>query len=605
MTSHRSSTLFRLMALGAGYWRDGNGTRPSLLMAGMITLGILQVVLAVRLNLWSADLFDSLEQRSTEGFLLQVAIFAGLVAGVMVVNLLHIRVKRSLQIGWREWLTEHILDLWMADARHYRISLLAGDHDNPDGRIADDIRVVTESAIELIHSALYCLMLFASFCTILWTLSGVVHLEISGTSIPLYGHMVWLALLYAAAGSILAFVVGGKLVNVANQRQTAEADFRFGLADAREHAEAIALARWEDRERPRLRALLQPIRKLWDAQTTGLGHLMLFSSAYGVLATMFPILVSSPRYLAGAISLGVLMQIGQAFQQMTAALSWPIDNFPRLAEWHASADRILGLHDALTARAAGDGVEAAAIALSHSAGPALAIRDLSIAHPAGGTVISGVSADIQPGERVLITGDADAGQLLLKAICGIWIWGSGRIELPAQGRMALLSGKPYFPAGTLRDILAHAAAERAVDDAACATVLDKTGLGHLKDRLLAAEAWMQVLSPEEQQRLAFANLLLMQPEWVLLSFAAEALAEPDREALFATAFAALPQTTFVVLCNHPVDEARYTRKLVLQKSAANEFSLREQQLRAARAARPAPDMSGLRRLLHYIKEGMS
>lgn len=605
MINWRSATLFRFVAVAQGYWRGERAVYASLLLAGMIILGVLQVVLAVRLNLWSADLFDSLENRSTESFLVQVGIFSVLVAGVMLVNMMHIGAKRRLQIGWREWLTQYMLDLWMADARHYQLSLLAGDHDNPDGRISDDIRVVTESAIELIHSALYCLMLFASFCAILWSLSGVVFVEVLDVNLPVHGHMVWLALLYAAAGSVLAFMVGGKLVEVANQRQTAEADFRFALADAREQGEAIALAHWEDRTRLRLRGLLRPIRMFWDSQTVGLRHLMLFSSAYGILATMFPILISSPRYLSGAISLGILMQIGQAFQQMTAALSWPIDNFPRLAEWHASADRVLGLYDALTAHPDKAASNTPEISISRNAGPALSIHDLSIANPGNGALISGVTAEILPGERVIITGDADIGQMLFKAICGIWIWGSGRIELPENAHMTLLSGKPYFPAGTLRSILTHAGGEAETSDAACIDALEKAGLGHLKERLAATEAWMHILSPEEQQRLAFACLFLNRPQWVFLWFAAEALAERDREALFGEIFAALPQTTFVVMCNHPVDEARYTRKLVLQKASASQVSLREQRLSPAHPGESDKGISGIQRLLRYIREGMA
>lgn len=605
MNTWRQTTLRKLISISAGYWKGEHALRACLLLSGMLLLGLLQVLLAIRLNLWSADLFDALERRSTDGFLLQVGIFAALVAGVMLVNMLHIGTKRRLQIGWREWLTRHILDQWMANARHYQISLLAGDHDNPDGRIADDIRIVTESAIELIHSAFYCLMLFVSFFAILWSLSGVIEIEVAGASLPVHGHMVWLALIYAAAGSLFAFLVGGKLVEVANLRQTAEADFRFALADAREHAEAIALARRESREHLRLLHFLQPIRKVWNSQTVGLRHLMLFSSAYGVLATMFPILISSPRYLAGAISLGILMQIGQAFQQMTAALSWPIDNFPRLAEWHASADRVIGLHEAIVARLGESISDRHEISVSTHEAASLSIRDLAIANPGNGTLVTGITSEIQPGERIIVTGDAEAGMMLFKAICGIWIWGSGAIALPKNAEIVLLSGKPYLPPETLRDILIFSGDGRQVDDASCVAALEQVGLGHLKDRLDAIEPWMQVLSPKEQQRLIFAHLLVRRPQWAFLALAAEALDETERVGLFKDIFASLPETTFAVLSSHPMDDALYTRKLTLDRSETSEVSVREQNLDSTRAAAAISHASGIQRLLQFIKEGMS
>jgi putative ATP-binding cassette transporter len=601
----RQTTLRKLISVSSGYWKGEHALRACLLLSGMILLGFLQVLLAIRLNLWSADLFDALERRSTDGFLLQVGIFAALVAGVMLVNMLHIGAKRRLQIGWREWLTRHILDQWMANARHYQISLLPGDHDNPDGRIADDIRIVTESAIELIHSAFYCLMLFVSFFAILWSLSGVIEIEVAGASLPVHGHMVWLALIYAAAGSLFAFLVGGKLVEVANLRQTAEADFRFALADAREHAEAIALARRESREHLRLLHFLQPIRKVWNSQTVGLRHLMLFSSAYGVLATMFPILISSPRYLSGAISLGILMQIGQAFQQMTAALSWPIDNFPRLAEWHASADRVIGLHDAIVARLGESTSGRQEISVSTNEGASLSIRDLAIANPGNGTLVTGITSEIQPGERIIVTGDAEVGMMLFKAVCGIWIWGSGTIALPKNAEIVLLSGKPYLPPETLRDILIFSGDGRQVDDVNCVGALEKVGLGHLKDRLNAIEPWMQVLSPKEQQRLIFAHLLVRRPQWAFLAFAAEALDENERAGLLKDIFASLPETTFVVLSSQPMDDALYTRKLTLERSETSEVSVREQNLDSTRAAEAISSASGIQRLLQFIKEGMS
>jgi putative ATP-binding cassette transporter len=598
--------LRRFIRLSRGYLDGDQRWRARFQTLAMLLLGAAQVALAIRLNLWSADLFDALERHASDRFLYQVGIFAALILGIMIVNMLHLQVKRDLQLGWRAWLTGHVLQDWMADARHYQISLLPGDHDNPDARIADDIRVATEAAIDLVHSAFYCLLLLVSFFSILWALSGVVMLDLAGVMLPIHGHMVWLAFLYAGAGSVLAFLVGGQLMSVANSRQTTEADFRFALAGARENAEAIALVQREADERQRLKRLFDLLQTVWNEQTVGLRSLMLFSSAYSVLATMFPLLVASPRYLAGSITLGALMQTGQAFQQMTAALSWPVDNFARLAEWHASVERILALHDAvddLQQQIARQGE--AGIRVSATAGPALTIRDLAIASPAHGVLASGISAEIQPGERVLITGDSEVGMMLFKAVTGIWLWGSGAVELPDNASIVFMPARPYLPHDRLRTILAYPADAAALPDETCHAVLRKVGLPQLEGQLDAVEAWDHLLSPADQQRLACANLLLRRPQWIFLAHATEALEAPEELALLHMLFVELAGATILTLSHRAGLDALHSRKLYLERKGDRIISVHDEGLPLVSAPAAASRFGRVRRLLASIREGLS
>lgn len=594
------TALLRFVIHSAGYWNGEGRWRSRLLLAAMVGLGMLLVALTVRVNLWSADLFNALERRSSERFTEQVLVFAVLVCAIMLVNALHLTAKRGLQIGWREWLTQRLLGEWMTQARHYQISLLPGDHDNPDGRIAEDIRIATEAAIDLAHSALYCLVLFFSFAAILWSLSGIITVGTGAWEMSIGGHLVWLALLYAAVGSGLAFIVGGPLINVADRRQTTEANLRFGLAEAREHAEAIAMVQREARERNRLMLLFGAARELWNEQTVGLRRLLLFSSAYSVMATVFPILVSSPRYLAGAITLGTLMQIGQAFQQITAALSWPIDNFPRLAEWHASVDRILALSDACEAAASGggsrEGIQVAAVQ-----GPSLAIRDLTIASPSNGILASGISAEIFPGDKVLIAGDREIGQMLFKAVTGIWTWGSGRVELPDDATIVFLPRHPYMPAESLRSILAYPGPAEKADDATCCAILAKVGLERLAGSLDVAEDWQRSLTPAEQQRLACANMLIQRPRWIFMDHATEQLEDNDELALLTLIFAELPDATIITNGERQGLGQLHKRKIMLERQAGTGV--------AAREATVVPPIhgfgGGLRKLLEAIKQGFA
>lgn len=594
----------RFMALSSGYWNGPFKLRARLQVAALVILSVLQVVLAVRLNLWNADLFDALERRSMARFASQVGVFVLLVLGIMITNAAHLHIKRRLQFGWRQWLTQHVVQNWMAEARQYQVALLPGDHANPDGRIAEDIRISTEYAVELAHSGFYCLLLFVSFFSILWSLSGVLSIDIGAFSFPLPGHMVILALLYAAGGSLLAFVVGGRLVAAANARQTAEQDFRFGLVQARENTEAIALARSEAGERRRLGSLFAVIHDSWNDQTTGLRRLMLFSSAYGVLASVFPILVASPRYLAGSITLGMLMQTAQAFQQMTAALSWPVDNFPRLAEWQASVERVLGLQKALdTLRGSIGKTGNRGIEVVAKAGPALTIRDVSITSPGGVLLASGVNGSISPGERVLIGGDDQAGQLLFKAVAGIWLWGSGRIELPDNATMLFMPRHPYLPRDTLRAQVAYPDAGDTIARETAVDLLRKVGLGRLIESLDQADDWSVRLKLADQQRIGCARLLYRKPDWVFMAEATAALEPPDETRMFELILSVLPQVTLLTLDHRPHLEHFHTRKLDLECRADHAVVVHE----TSGYAPPAPSRrpARLRNWMESIKQGLA
>ena len=246
-----------------------------------------------------------------------------IIVGNVLVTTTHLRVKRRLQVAWRQWLTYRVFREWMSGGRQYLLNLMPGDHDNPDGRIAEDIRITTEAAIDLAHSLFYSLLLI-SFTQILWSLSGPVLTTLGGLEVPFLGHLVWLAVIYSGVGAVVARALGKPLVRAVDRRQTDEANFRFGLVHARENAMAIALLYGETGERRHFRSLFRRVVQAWDGQTWVLTKLMYFSSSWSVLSMAFPFLVAAPRYIAGTITLGMLMQTSQAFGQRTAALFWPI-----------------------------------------------------------------------------------------------------------------------------------------------------------------------------------------------------------------------------------------------------------------------------------------
>jgi putative ATP-binding cassette transporter len=566
----------RFIALAGGYWNSERKWRVRLLTLALAVLTIGQVIVPVLINLWSQRLFDALEQRSMDRFLAMVLAVLGIIAFNIVNTMLHLKVKRRLQFGWRNWLTHRVIDKWLVRGRHHQVTYLPGDHDNPDGRIAEDVRITTELAIDLGHSVVFCLLLLGSFISILWRLSGEIEVDIGGIEFMLHGYLLYVALIYAAVGTTIAMLLSRPLVQAANRRQSKEADFRFGLARIRENAQAIALLHGEGDERRNMFGLFSWVRQGWDSQTKALAHMMVFSAAYSVLSAAFPILIVAPRYIVGAITLGVLMQTSQAFQQTVSALSWPIDNLPRVAEWKASVERVLGLNDALTQldrETAGEGGQRILVERLDT-GASLTFHNLTISDPNGKTVIEPFDLDIQPGERVLIVGDAGAVIRLFRSVARVWPWGQGRISLPAHTRVFFMAHRPYIPRGSLRDALSYPAEGTTVKDGEASEALLRVGLGFLIPRLDDSEAWDEVLAASEKQRLGFARLLLRKPDWIFVEDAMDALDQAGEDLMLSILDNEFREATLLTIGSHESLEEHHTRKLVFERTNGS-VTLRE------------------------------
>ncbi len=514
--------FLRLSRPFLGRW----ATRAALLV--LLALTLAQVGLAVLYNLWNAWLFDALEARDAAALWRQVGVFAGLVLLIVLSNAAQLAAKRRIAIAWREALTERLLEAWLAEGRHWRLGQLMDSPDNPDGRIAEDIRIATEHMVELASTLVFATVTLAAFLGILWSLSGVVM--VLGVAVP--GHMVWLAALYAAGGAAAAFAFGHPLTIATESRQKAEADLRFGLVRVRGQAEGIAVARAEAAARGGLAARFAVLRAEWHRQSVALRNLTGFQSAYSTIAPVLPVLVAAPRYLRGDLSLGGLMQVAQGFQQLVVALSWPVDQAARLAEWHASADRVLALAEALDliARDAG-GLRA------ETAGEVLALDGVILRHPDGAALCAPVNGQFARGARVAVAGEPAAVPALVLAIAGLWPWGEGRLRRPAGHRLAVLPRDPWLPEAPLGALLA---VDGAVPRAVLAEALEVVGLAELVPRLDETADWGEALDSQARLRLAFARLLLGRPDLVVIEDIAGQLGEAEAARLLGLLTLALP-----------------------------------------------------------------
>jgi putative ATP-binding cassette transporter len=473
-------------------------------------------------------------------------------------------VKRWLQLDWRAWLTDRLVGRWMEDGRHYRLIFSPGAHDNPDQRIAEDIRIATDSAVALAHTFVFSLLMLLMFVQILWAVSGAM--TVPGTEVRVPGYMVPLAFLYAGIGTGLGYLFGRPLVRATNALQSAEANFRFALTRAREHSEAIALLHGEPIERVGAAGRFRQIVKDYGVQSLAFMGILAFSTGYGGLLPVFPILVAAPQYIMGVMTLGMLMQAAQAFQSLTSALSWPVDNAAGIAVCRASADRVLSLYEDMQwldaqARAPSE----YRIAVSRADDARLVFEELTIADPTGQILLEPFSAEIRAGERVLVAGDSAVTTRLFKVIADLWPWGTGRVVLPKDSGQLFMPQRPYLPEGTLRESLCYPRTPERFAQRDVERALDSVGAAWLIARLDEYDNWEQVLPVRAQQRLGFARALMLAPQWIFMEGATDSFDADGERQLFEALRRELPGTTLVTISFHAGLEPLHDRKIVLSR----------------------------------------
>jgi putative ATP-binding cassette transporter len=548
------------------------------LLAAVVGLNLVTVYVDVLLNAFQRDFFNALDNRDQAEFYRQLWRFTGLAAAFILVAVYKFYLTQLFELRWRTWLTARYVDGWLSRRAYYRLELGGSATDNPDQRIAEDIRMFTEYTVSLTMGLLNAVVTLGSFVAILWVVSGPLTVGWGETTITIPGYMVWVALVYAIAGSMLSHLIGRRLVPLNFAQQRFEADFRYGLVRVREHAESIALYQGEAPERASLLARFGRLASNYWALVRAQKRLIWAQSFYGQLAVIFPFVVAAPRYFGGALKMGELMQIASAFGQVQGALSWFVSAYASLATWKATTDRLLTFDDALAALRADPGRM-----LHTTPGAAPALHDVRLETPRGTPIVGPVTLKIAPGDRVLLTGPSGSGKsTLFRALAGIWPHGSGRVEQPT-GALLFLPQKPYLPIGTLRATVSYPATADAFDDARIVQALRDCRLPALCTRLDEETAWDRQLSPGEQQRLAVARALLNQPRWLFLDEATAALDEATGTALYALLMARLPDAAVVSIAHDP-SVARFHRRRVHLSPAEGGSRLSEVPLDAP----PAP-----------------
>ncbi len=507
-----------LARLAAPYWAGDQKRTAWLLTALLAAVSIAQVYLQIRVNIWSNDFFNAVDARDGRGVLNQIGVVVVLALGLMAAAAYQIDLKMAVQGGWRRALTHRLIDRWLGRGTHYQLRFLGEAYDNPDQRIADDTFMVTQAAVDFAVGILVSLLLLVGFFAVLWSLSGTLRVSLGGTDLAIPGYLVIAALIYAAIGTTCVHLLGKPLTPINEKRRRREGNFRSALLRVHENSEGIAFLRGEDTERAGLHYALDRILSVWRKLRRATRRVTWATSAYSIISPIFPLLVAAPQYLAGEMTLGGLMQASLAFVQVQTALGWFVDNYARLSDWRAGANRILALDGAGKVIAEEpDDEEETRIKLRAGTEGVLRLIDLQVATQDGTVVIDRATIEIRPGENVLIVGESGVGKSsLIRAIAGLWTWGSGVIEWPAGATTMFVPQRDYVPTGSLRAMLAYPAHPATVDEATLTAALARCGLAHLVGRLDDVQRWKDTLSNSERERLGFARLLVHKPGWVFL-----------------------------------------------------------------------------------------
>jgi vitamin B12/bleomycin/antimicrobial peptide transport system ATP-binding/permease protein len=558
------------------YWSSEDRWAAWGLIGVVIGLTLAMVHMSVLFNHWNNAFFTALQEKNHTGFFQQLIGLSWLVGLTIIFSVYQLYLNQMLEIRWRRWLTERYLRAWLTDGAYYRMQLIAGETDNPDQRIAEDVHLLISHTLTLVIGGLRALVTLIAFVVILWALSGTLAVPVGGWfSILLPGYMVWAAILYAIGGTWLTHWIGRPLVRLNYDKQRCEADFRFGLVRFRENTEGVALYRGEADELRGFRERFEAVAMNWWDIMRRQKRLTYFTSGYQQAAWIFPSLVAAPRYFRGDLTLGGLIQTIGAFSQVQSSLSFFVDSYKTIAEWCSVVERLSGFERALE-RVRIQAVTGERVRLADGDTTDLTIKDVDLYLPNGQALLAGVNLSLLRGDWVLLGGASGSGKsTLLRAVAGIWPFGRGEIRGPCDRHVLFLPQKPYLPIGTLREVVSYPRSASGVDDVILRDGLKAVGLAELAGRLNESGHWSLRLSPGEQQRIAFARALVHKPDWLFLDEATSALDETTEARLYRLVRERLAGTTVFSVGHRATLRPFHSRQLLVRANGNGAASIVE------------------------------
>jgi vitamin B12/bleomycin/antimicrobial peptide transport system ATP-binding/permease protein len=540
----------KVWALSLPYFQSDQKWKARGLLLAIVLLNLGSVYMLVQINDWYRLFYDALQEKNQPVFWQQLVRFTLLAFTYVLIEVYKFYLTQLLQVHWRAWMTRHYTQRWLAHKAFYTLELMRFSKDaptladNPDQRIQEDVNLFTTETVSLSMGLLNQIVTLLSFIGILWGLSSGFEFTWRGDTYEIEGFMVWMAVLYAIAGSVITHLIGRPLIRLNFNQQRYEADFRHHLVRVREYSEAIALDKGEKVERQALDTRFDAVFKNYVQLVATEKRLTWFTVGFGQAAIIFPFIVAAPRFFGGAIQLGQVIQIVSAFGYVQEALSWLVDNYASIAAWKATTDRLTSFEASLSAIEAQNMQQnrlpaQSNIARAATKNIALQLNNLTLCLPSGSQLLQHTQLHALVGDSVLVSGPSGSGKsTLFRTIAGIWpftnLGTSGSITRPEgfDTHAMFIPQRPYFPNATLRIALAYPEDPGTYTDDALRTALDEALLPHLKTRLNEEDAWGQKLSGGEQQRLALARVFLKKPQWVFADEATSALDEVAEKTLY-------------------------------------------------------------------------
>ena len=563
----RKYLLRRFWRTATGFWINGSDRLAWILSVSLLALILLNLAAQYGINRWNRAIFDALEKHDGASVLYLAGIFLPLAVASVIFGVVNVWARMSTQRRWRAWLSKRMLDSWIKSGRYYQLNLVSGDHQNPEGRLTEDLRTSADAPVDFAVGVVSASLSALTFIAVLWNIGGALTVPFGGATITIPGFLVIAAVIYAIIASGAMVLVARRFVSVSEAKNQAEADYRYTLTRVRENGESIALLGGEEEERAGIDRSLATVLRRWRDLCTQHMRATVVSQGSSIVAPVIPIILCAPKFLDGSMSLGEVMQAASAFTIVQAAFNWLVDNYPRLADWNASARRIASLMvslDALEKAETGEGFNR--IKRGETADVAMRLRDFSVALDDGTAVVDDTEVVIKKGERVLVVGESGTGKsTLVRAISGLWPWGGGEIDIQKDARLILLPQRPYIPSGTLRRAVAYPGAAEDWDIPQISEALEKVGLKHLIEHIEEDAPWDQTLSGGEKQRLTVARVLLHRPDIIVLDEATAALDPKSQDLLMKILSEEMEGLTIISVGHRPELEQFHSRKLTLER----------------------------------------
>ena len=542
----------------------------SSLIIALVVINQLQVGINIRLSFFNRDWFNAIQNKDSAAFWsLLFGVFFFWAAIAVVSGLIEYYAESVLKICWRRWMSERYYGLWLNDGGLYRAALIGQAADNPDQRIAEDVRNFLNSTYAFSISLLSTVSTLVSFSIILWTIP--VDFTVPGTDLAVPGLPFWAALVFSVVGTWLTHLIGKPLVQLEFSRERYEADFRFALARLREYSEQVALLRGENAERQILGGRFGSIVSNFYAIVGRSLKLLTFTTTYFQANVVIPYLIVAPYFFLGKITLGQMTQTAGAFGRVESALTFFIARYQSLASYRAVVERLATFRSAIE-KARELGTKPPRIERTEHFGRDLVLRGLVLCLPDGREIVRADRLTIEAGTTTLVSGPSGSGKsTLFRAISGIWPYGRGTIDRPADANMMLLPQRPYVPSGTLETAVAYPSALGTYGDKAVREALELTRLASLATEIHSENNWAQRLSGGEQQRLAIARAILDKPDWLFLDEATSALDEKLEAEIYRMLSEVLPNTTIVSIGHRSTLVALHRRHIEMEPAQGGIF----------------------------------